>query len=88
MVGWHHRLDGHGFEQTAGYSEGQGSLECYNPWDLIESDTTERLNNNKLSSGVKLNHKKEEKLVVPGTSWGGLILETAPWPRALSRLPP
>ena len=29
MVGWHHRLNGHEFEQTLGDREGQGSLECY-----------------------------------------------------------
>ena len=29
MVGWHHKLDGHEFEQTPGDSEGQGSLACY-----------------------------------------------------------
>ena len=28
MVGWHHRLDGHEFEQTPGEGEGQGSLVC------------------------------------------------------------
>ena len=28
MVGWHHRLIGHEFEQTPGDSDGQGSLEC------------------------------------------------------------
>ena len=33
MVGWHHILNGHEFEQTLGDSEGQGSLECYSPWD-------------------------------------------------------
>ena len=32
MVGWHHRLDGHGFEQALGVSEGQGSLVCCSPW--------------------------------------------------------
>ena len=32
MVGWHHLLNGHEFEQTPGYGEGQGSLECYSPW--------------------------------------------------------
>ena len=32
MVGWHHRLDGHEFEQTPGDSEGQGSLACCSPW--------------------------------------------------------
>ena len=32
IVGWHHRLNGHAFEQTPGDSEGQGSLVCYSPW--------------------------------------------------------
>ena len=32
MVGWHHRLDGHAFEQTLGDSEGQGALLCCSPW--------------------------------------------------------
>ena len=32
MVGWHHRFNGHGFEQTPGDSEGQGSLVCCSSW--------------------------------------------------------
>ena len=44
VVGWHHRLDGHEFEQTPGDSEGQGSLACCSPRGRKESDTTERLN--------------------------------------------
>ena len=32
MVGWHHRLNGHEFEQTLGDGEGQGSLACCGPW--------------------------------------------------------
>ena len=32
IVGWHHGLDGHEFEQTLGDSEEQGSLKCCNPW--------------------------------------------------------
>ena len=32
MVGWHHRLNGHEFEQTLGVGEGQGSLACCSPW--------------------------------------------------------
>ena len=47
MVGWHHRLNGHEFEQAPRDGEGQGSLECCSPWDYKESDTTEWLNNNK-----------------------------------------
>ena len=44
MVGCHHRLDGHEFEQALGDGEGQGSLVHYSPWGRKESDTTERLN--------------------------------------------
>ena len=46
MVGWHHQLNGHEFEQTPGDGEGQGSLECCSPWGRKESDMTELLNNN------------------------------------------
>ena len=38
MVGWHHQLNGHEFEQPLGDSEGQGSLACCSPWDLKEMD--------------------------------------------------
>ena len=44
MVGWHHQLNGHEFEQTLGDGEGQGGLACCSPWGRKESDTTERLN--------------------------------------------
>ena len=44
MVGWHHRLDGHEFEQAPGVGDGHGSLACCSPWGLKESDTTEQLN--------------------------------------------
>ena len=47
MVGWHHQLGGYEFQQTLEDSEGQGSLVCCSPWGHKESDTTERLNNNK-----------------------------------------
>ena len=48
MIGWHHQLSGHEFEQGA--DEGQGSLECRSPWRCKESDTTDQLNNNKILS--------------------------------------
>ena len=44
MVGWHHRLDGHKFEQAVGGGDGQGGLAGCSPWDRKESDRTERLN--------------------------------------------
>ena len=44
MVGWHHQLDGHEFEQAPGVGDGQGSLACCNPWGHKEAETTEWLN--------------------------------------------
>ena len=44
MVGWHHRLDGHEFEQALGVGNGQGGLACSSPWGHKEPDPTEGLN--------------------------------------------
>ena len=44
MVGWHHWLNGHEFEQAPGVGDGQGSLVCCSPWGHNESDMTEWLN--------------------------------------------
>ena len=46
MVGWHHRLDQHEFEQAPGVGDGQGGMVCCSPCGRKESDMTERLNNN------------------------------------------
>ena len=46
MFGWHHQLNGHGFEKALGDVEEQGDLVCCSPWGCKESDTTERLSNN------------------------------------------
>ena len=59
MVGWHHQLDGHEFEQTLGDGKGQGSLVCCSPWGRKESDITEQLNNNSqvpmaITTGIRL----------------------------------
>ena len=43
MVGWHHRLDGHAFEQALGVGEGRGNLACCSPWDHKELDTIDQL---------------------------------------------
>jgi len=43
MVGWHHWLNGHGFEWTPGVGDGPGGLACCSSWGRKESDTTERL---------------------------------------------
>ena len=44
MVGWHHQLDAHVFEQALGVGDGQGGLACCSPLGRKELDTTERLN--------------------------------------------
>ena len=44
MVGWHHGLNGHEFESTPRFGDGQGGLACCSPWGHKELDTTERLN--------------------------------------------
>ena len=60
MVGWHHWLNGHEFEQTLGDSEGWGSLVCCSPRSHKEWDTTEWLNNNSNKKDKKeLNSKAE-----------------------------
>ena len=41
MVGWHHQLSGHEFEQVLEAGDGQGSLACCGLWGRKESDTTE-----------------------------------------------
>ena len=41
MVGWHHQLDGHEFEQALEVGDGQKSLACCSPWGHKESETTE-----------------------------------------------
>ena len=45
MIGWHHQINGHEFEQTQGDSEGQESLACCSLWGPKQSDVTYRLNN-------------------------------------------
>ena len=51
MVGWHHWLNGHEFEQSQGDSEGQGSLVCCSSWGPKELDTTCQINNNNEITG-------------------------------------
>ena len=53
MVGCHHQLNGHEFEQTLGDSERQESLVCCSPWGGKELDMTEQLNNNDEYSCLK-----------------------------------
>ena len=66
MVGWHHRFNGHGFEQTLEDSERQGSLACCSPWGHKELDTTGQLNNN-IPPVISCNKRKH--CIVPILVW-------------------
>ena len=55
MVGWHHRLNGHGFGWTLGIGYGQGSLACFSPSGHKELDTTEQRDNNNVFSSSEWN---------------------------------
>ena len=57
MVGWHHRLYGHEFEQALGVGDGQGSLAYCSSWGHKKSDRTERLNFTVLYCIVPYNFK-------------------------------
>ena len=46
VVGRHHRLNGHEFEQAPDDGEGQGSMACFSPWGHKKSDRTEQVNKN------------------------------------------
>ena len=64
MVGWHHIIDGHEFEQALGVGEGQGGLGCCSPQGHKESDITQQMNNNNKSNyptpyATSGNHKSD-----------------------------
>ena len=65
LVGWHHGLDEHEFEQPPGVDEGQRSLACCSPWGHKELDTTEWLNLSELNCGLErlLEGHKESYMV-------------------------
>ena len=64
MVGWHHQLNGHEFEQAPGVGDGQRSLACCSPWDHKESNVTECLNWTELKV-ARQNYSSEKELKTP-----------------------
>ena len=70
MVGWHHWLNGHKFEQSLGDSEGQGSLVCCSPWGHKELDMTECLNATILHKGFCFLYLW---VLRTWTWWGGIL---------------
>ena len=69
MVGWHHRHNGHEFEQALGDGEGQESPACCSSWGYKEQDTTEQLNSNK---GMRKQIREEglERNSMADQPWG------------------
>ena len=64
MVGWHHQLDGHEFEQAPGAGDGQGSLVCCSPWGRKELDMTEWTELTEL--GTRRNYNREDPAIHRG----------------------
>ena len=58
MVGWHHRLNGHGFGWTLEVADGWGGLACCSSWGCKELDMTERLNWTELSNDLSNSSNK------------------------------
>ena len=73
MIGWHHQLNGHEFDQAPGDSEGQKSLECCSPWGGKESDMIEQLNNNKYVPGTILGANDLIKATRVQVLWGLIV---------------
>ena len=61
MIGWHHQLNEHEFEQTLGIGDGQGSMTCCSPWGCKELDMTEQLNLTELKKQMKQICKKMDE---------------------------
>ena len=80
MVGWHHQLNGHELEHILGESGGQRSLACCSPWHFEESDTTQRVNNNKdagQTAGLEnpsFSDRKIKNIKKPQKDWNQLML--------------
>ena len=62
MVRWHHRPDGHEFEEALKVGDGQGSLMSCSPWGCKELDTTEQLNWTELRLVITLIKKVKVRL--------------------------
>ena len=74
MVGWHHLLKGHEFQQALGDGEGQGSLACCSPWGHKKSDRTEQLNNDSNCARITVQIQMcFELLKLSRTMWGSQV---------------
>ena len=67
LVGWHHQLDGHEFEQAPSVGDGQWSLACCAPWGHTELDITEGLNWTEQSICLPIQEMQKMEISIPGS---------------------
>ena len=81
MVGWHHQLSGHEFEQNPGNGEGQGSLACCSPQGHKELDTTEQLKSNTMASSeqimIRIVSENDSRVTSERVERNGLVKKTS-----------
>ena len=85
MVGWHHQLNRHEFEQAPGVGDGQASLVCCSPWGHKELDMTEWLNwtdpQEDTRTSWKLSRERQFLNCPTGLATdGSLVLGSLAWP--------
>ena len=74
MVGWHHRLNGHGFGCTPAIGDGQGGLACCSSWGRKESDTTEWLNWTEPIFDIVVHYSFFIGILLPERAWNRLFI--------------
>ena len=79
MVGWHHRFDGHEFEQALGVGYGQRNPECCGPWGHKESDRTEQLNWTELTELVGRALLSKALIQLSADRWGWVLSLVVSW---------
>ena len=72
MIGQHHRLDGHEFEQALGVGEGQGSLACCSPWGLKETRLSDWMAEVSLLFKEVVKYKFKVDFKSQGCGWSSL----------------
>ena len=81
MVGCHHQLNGHEFEQSLGDGEGQGSLACCSPQGHKELDTTEQLKSNTMASSeqimIRIVSENDSRVTSERVERNGLVKKTS-----------
>ena len=89
MVGLHHQLSGHEFEQAPGVGDGQGNLACCSPWGCKESDMTEWLNwtegrwlllqMQRQKCKTSINMKNQRSIISPNNQNNLPVTDTKAW---------